>query len=131
LRQASRDVLLGLRENIVALFDGIIKKEIARQMSPDVLKEVLVKLIESFAKEKQFEVEVLLSEKDKKSMEKTLLSALKEDLKKGVTLKVSPSIEHGFRIGRKGEHSYYDFTDEAIAESFKTYLNPKVTELLS
>ena len=131
LNQASRDVILALKESITGVFDALIKKEVAQQLSPEVLKEVIVNLIQKFSEEKEAEIEVLLSDKDKKSMESALLNALKGEVKKGLTIKVSPSIEHGFRIGKKGESSYYDFTDEAITESFKTYLNPKIKELLT
>ena len=41
LRQASRDVVLSLRENILKLFDNIIKRDVAGQLSPDVMKEML------------------------------------------------------------------------------------------
>jgi V/A-type H+-transporting ATPase subunit E len=131
IRQASRDVLLSLREQIIALFDRVAKREVAAQLSPTALKEMIVALAEKFKKEGQLDVEVLLSEKDKKELEKALFSALKDEMKKGVTLKTSPGVEHGFRIGRKGESSYYDFTDEAIAEAFMTHLNPKIVEILT
>lgn len=131
IRQASRDVLLSLREQIVGLFDKIVKREVAGQISPPVLKEMIMGLAEKFKKEGKLDVEVLLSEKDKKSMEKTLLSALKKEMKKGVTIKTSPSIEHGFLIGERGKSSYYDFTDDAIAEAFTAHLNPKIVEILT
>ncbi len=131
LSQASRDVILALKESITAVFDALIKKEVAQQLPPEVLKEVIVNLIRKFSEDKEAEIEVLLSEKDKNSIEGALLGVFKGEVGKGLTIKVSPSIEHGFRIGKKGESSYYDFTDEAIAESFKTYLNPKIKELLT
>ncbi|MFH1553231.1 MAG: V-type ATP synthase subunit E [Candidatus Omnitrophota bacterium] len=131
VRQASRDVLLSLREDIVALFDRLTKKDVAEQLSPDVLKDMIVRLVESVTEHKQFDIEVLLSKKDKDVLDRVLFDALKQEAKKGVTLKVSPGIEHGFRIGEKGGTSYYDFTDEAIAEAFALYLNPKIAEVLT
>jgi V/A-type H+-transporting ATPase subunit E len=131
VKQASRDVLLGLRQSIMGLFDTIIKRDVSEQLSADVLKGMISQLSESITKNKQFDVEVLLSEKDKKEMEKVILGGLKKELKKGVEIKASPNIEHGFRIGEKGGSSYYDFTDEAIAEAFKAYLNPKIAEILT
>ncbi|MFC1480004.1 V-type ATP synthase subunit E [Candidatus Omnitrophota bacterium] len=131
LKQASRDVLLSLRENIVALFDRLTKENIAEELSPDVLKEMIIRLVESVTKQKQFDIEVLLSKKDKDALEGGLFAALKKEAKKGVTFKAAPGIEHGFRIGEKGGTSYYDFTDEAIMEAFKRYLNPKIAEVLT
>jgi V/A-type H+-transporting ATPase subunit E len=131
IKQASRDVLISLRQSIVNLFDLVMKGSVAEGLTPEVLKDMIVRMAESVAKEKKFEVEVLLSEKDKKTLEKLALSDFKKKMGKGITLKVSTNVEHGFLIGEKGGSSYYDFTDEAIAEAFKTYLNPKITQILS
>jgi len=49
---------------------------------------------------------------------------------KGVTFKISPSVEKGFRIGEKDKNYYYDFTDDALVEALKTYLNPKLLKIL-
>ncbi|MGB2600994.1 MAG: V-type ATP synthase subunit E [Candidatus Omnitrophota bacterium] len=130
IKQASRDVLLGLRQSIVGLYDTVIKRDVSEQLSPDVLKGMISQLTESITKNKKFDVEVLLSEKDKKQLEEMLLSGLKKELKKSVDIKASPNVEHGFRIGEKDGSSYYDFTDEAIAEAFKAYLNPKIAQIL-
>ena len=130
LQQASRDVLLGLREEIIALFDSIVKKEVAKQLSPEVLKDMIIALAEKFKKDEEPDIEILLDEKDKAVLEKGFLAKLKEKMAKGVILKASPRVGKGFLIGGKGKESYYDFTDEAIAEVFKVFLNPKVAELL-
>ncbi len=131
VKQASRDVLLSLREQIIGLFDRVVKQEVAREMPPAALKEMIIAVSEKFKKEGLLDIEILLSEKDKKDLENTLLSALKKEMKKGVTIKTSPSIEHGFLIGEKGKSSYYDFTDDAIAEAFTAHLNPKIVEILT
>ena len=130
VRQASRDALLGLRENITVLFDRIIKNNIAGQLAPGVLGEMMAKMVNNLKKESSMDLEVLLSEKDKKAAEDMFMAALSAEIKKGVTVKASPNIESGFRVGEKGENVYYDFTDEALADAFKTYLNPKLAGLM-
>ncbi len=132
VRQASRDVLLGLRQNIISLFDKVVKKEVSAALKKDVLEKMIIKLAENFDRiGRSDQIEVLLSEEEKKELDATLFEALKQEMKKGVTLKSSPNIEKGFLIGEKGETSYYDFTDEAIAEAMKAYLNQKITDMLS
>ena len=131
MRQASRDVLLGLRENIVALFDKVIKRDVAEGLSKEVMEKMIIRLVEKFRESGETEVEVLLSDKDKDLLEETLLNDLKKEMKKGVELKASSSMEHGFRIGEKDGNSYYDFTDEAIEEAFKSHLNKKLSEILT
>ncbi len=131
LRQASRDVLLGLKEEITALFDSVIKEEVAKQLSPEVLKDMIITLVQKFKRDEEPDIEILLSDKDKKALEKVLLARFKEKMAKGVTLKASPKVEKGFLMGGKGKGAYYDFTDEAIAEVFKAFLNPKIADLLN
>lgn len=130
MRQASRNVLLGLRQNIIALFDKVVKTKVGEALSPDVVKEMVVRLVEKFNESGKTEVEVLLSSQDKKELEKTLFTALQTEVARGVTLKASAGMEHGFRIGEKDSNAYYDFTDDAIEEVFKSYLNKRLSEIL-
>jgi len=129
-RQSIRDVILMLKQRIVELLDVVLKRQIKEQLQPDVLKEIIVKLVESFKKDKQLDLEIILGKGDKDKLEKLIFDGLTKEMSKGVTLKVSPNVESGFRIGRKGENSYYDFTDEALTEALKVYLNPKLREIL-
>ena len=126
VKQASRDALLGLKENMTVLFDRIIKKNIAGQLSPEVLGAMMSKMVNNLKKESSMDLEVILSEKDKKAAEDLFMAALSAEIRKGVTVKASPNIESGFRVGEKGENVYYDLTDEALADAFKIYLNPKL-----
>ena len=130
LRQASRDVVLGLKEAILALFDAVLRREVAANLSTDVIKEMVLALVDKFKKDGKPDAEVLVSDGDKKALGEALAAKLKEKMAEGVTLKASPSVDKGFRIGGKGDESYYDFTDEAITEAFKEFLNPKMMEIL-
>ncbi|MCQ9207064.1 MAG: hypothetical protein NG740_04205 [Omnitrophica bacterium] len=130
LKRAARDVLLTLREDAVAFFDRIVKEKISGELSPDVLKEVIIKVIGNLRKDGIPDIEVLLSEEDKAKLEKTLFSAFGENAGKFLKLTGTKGIEKGFRVGETGRDFYFDFSDEAIAEAFKKYLNPKLVEML-
>jgi V/A-type H+-transporting ATPase subunit E len=130
INQAARDTILGLREKIITLFDKVMKNEIEEHLSTNVIKDIIIRLAQDFKEERKTEIEVLLGKKDVEKLEKVLLAELKGEMKKGITLKAAPGIEAGFRIGEKGKDSYYDFSDEAIAETFKVFLNPKIAKLL-
>ncbi|MFH1395499.1 MAG: hypothetical protein ABIH09_05020 [Candidatus Omnitrophota bacterium] len=130
VRHAARDVLLSLRENIIGLFDKVMKEEISGQFSPELLKDAIGAIVENFCKEKSTELEVVLNEKDKETIQKYFLSKLKNKMAQKVEIKVSPNVKSGFLIGKKGKNSYYDFTDDAVTEAFKNFLNPKLTDIL-
>ena len=130
VKQAARDVLLGLRGKISELFTRVVKDNISGELTPDVLKEVIVSAVRNFRKGGALDIEVLVSKKDRDKLQKSLFSALAKDLKTHLTITGASGIEKGFRIGEKGKDSYFDFTGEAISESFARYLNPKLLETL-
>ena len=130
LTQAARDVLLSLRGRVTEFFDRVVKEKISKELTPDVLKKVIVKVVENFRKDSMLDIEVLVSKDDAKKLQKALFATLSKEAKAHLTLTGSSGIETGFRIGEKGKDSYFDFTDEAIAEAFTRYLNPKLVEIL-
>lgn len=131
LRQAARDVLLGLREDIIGLFDKVIKKEVDKALSPDIVREMMLKAAGAISEGEQVELEAILSEKEKQQIESTMKEKFRETVKQGITLKASARLQRGFRIGEKDGNFYYDFSDEAISEAFRSLLNPKLAELLN
>jgi len=67
---------------------------------------------------------------DLEKLEKTLLNELKEEIRKGITLKPSDSITAGLVISYDSGKSYYDFTDEALANYISVHLKPKLRDML-
>ncbi|MFH1790423.1 MAG: hypothetical protein ABH885_00350 [Candidatus Omnitrophota bacterium] len=130
IRQAARDVVLALRERVTDFFDRIVKNKVSEALTPDVLQEAIIKMVRNFARDKSCDVEVLLNEADRQKIEKALFDELKKEAKARLELRGYKGIEKGFRIGVKGEDSYFDFTDEGIAEALKAHLNPKLVEIL-
>lgn len=130
IRQSVRDSVLMLKQKIVGVFDTVLKREVSQQLEISALGEAIVKLIENFKKGEALDIEILLGEKDKKKVQEVLVNSLTKEMQKGIAIKVSPEIERGFRIGKKGENYYYDFTDDAVAEALRQYLNPKLIKIL-
>ena len=129
LQQASRDSMLLLKERITSLFDGVFKREVSASLTPAFLKTLIEEIVGSWSKDRDVEVQV--GEKDREKLEHALFEGLKKDMKEGITLKPSGDLTGGFRIGLKGEDVYYDFTDESIAEMLRSFLNPKLNEILN
>jgi V/A-type H+/Na+-transporting ATPase subunit E len=130
LKQAARDALLALRVRASEFFARVVKDKVSEELTPDVLKDIIVKAVEHAMKEGVAEIEVVLSDKDKKVLEKTLFTALRKEARERVLLQQKDGVQGGFRIGAKGAGSYLDFTDGAIADGFKRYLNPKLADAL-
>ena len=128
IKQAARDGELLLKTRITELFDRVFKKEVSDTLSPEFLKEMIVELMKQWGKD--VSVDVKLSEKNIKALEKALQAGVAGELKNTIQLRPSSEISNGFQIGLKGQNMYYDFTDESIADVLMLFLKPRIKELL-
>lgn len=129
IRQAARDVSLLVKEQIIKLFESLLKKNISQRLSPEFMKELIGKIVDKWSPE-ETSLEITINEKDRKKLEELLLNETKKELQKGIVIKVNNMIESGFHIRAKGEDAYYDFSEDSIAEALKTFLNPSVSAIL-
>ena len=130
LKQAGRDLILTLHKEINATLDRIIVSQIRQALSPGELAKIITTAVkESGGKEKR-DITISLKSDDLEKIEKSLLSQLTAEAKNGITLKASGDIRGGFIISYDKGKSYYDFTDQALAEYISGYLKPKLAEML-
>lgn len=131
LSQAGRDLVLSLRKEITAILDKIIQAHLHKALGPDELADIIKSLIkENAGKEVKGDIIISLKKEDLEKLERSLLGSLKEELKKGVTLKPSEEIQAGFTISYDQGKSHYDFTDKALAEYIASHLKPRLAEIL-
>ncbi len=128
INQAARDTVLVLKEKITAILEQALLADIDKTMDKDFLKELIVKVAEVWAKDG--DVQVLVNGVDVDSLTAQLKSALNSSIESTIDVKLDKKIAHGFRIGKKDENLFYDFTDESILEALKVFLNPKLAEIL-
>ena len=127
IQQAARDGELLFKSRINSLFDAIFKREVKSTLTPDFMKEMILKIVENW---QASNIEVTASETDKAQLEKVLFAGLAEEVKKGITIKPSSNVAGGFQIGLKNENVYYDYTDASFAAILKSFLNPRLNEIL-
>lgn len=128
IQQAARDTVLVLKEKITAILEQALLTDIDKTMDKDFLKELIVKVAGVWAKDG--DVEVLVNGVDVNALMAELKSALGNSVKSTVEVKLDKKISNGFRIGKKGDNLFYDFTDESILEALRIFLNPKLAEIL-
>lgn len=128
IQQAARDTVLVLKEKVATMFDNAFVAGIDEKLDADFTKELIVKLVESWAKGD--DVQVLTSEIDTDKLLAEVRKSLKAGVKDSVDIKLDKKVSKGFRIGKKDGNLFYDFTDESILESLRLFLNPKIAELL-
>jgi V/A-type H+-transporting ATPase subunit E len=130
LKQASRNLFLAFKKEIEALLDRIVAREIDAAYTGEVIKGVLPEILKNWAARGSDALDIILSEKDRKSLEDFFNTKLAGELKKGVELKTGRNLNAGFRIAEKDGSAYYDFSAESVAELLAAYLNPRLAEIL-
>lgn len=128
IQQAARDTVLVLKEKITAILEQALLADVDKTLDKDFLKQLIVKVAEVWAKND--DVEVLVGGVDVDALTAELKDALSKNIKGTVEVKLDKKITSGFRIGKKGEDLFYDFTDESILEALRVFLNPKLAEIL-
>ncbi len=129
IKQAARDTIISVRDEIKKLFDNALSKKITNSYDEDLMKKIIVDIAKNWAEEK--DLNVVANGIDIDKLQKLVIEQVKNNLKNSIEIKLDKKISHGFRIGIKGEDMHYDFTDESILDTLKLYLNPKLNEILS
>lgn len=129
LRQAARDLLLSLRKEINAMLDNLLISHVHKALGPEEMAKLIISMIKDYAQKNHGGAVITLKVEDMEKFERSILSELRAEAKKGVTLKASDDIRGGFRISYDEGKSYYDFTDQAIADYLGSYLKPRLAEI--
>ena len=131
IRQAGRNLLISFRESVTRELKAIVGENVTVAYSSEAFAELIISIVESWAKKPDAEdIAVILNTQDLNKLEKTLLSALKEKMLTGITLKANDNFDGGFRMAVNNGSAYYDYSAEAVVDMLSNYLSPKVTELL-
>ena len=131
LRQAGRNLLISFRESVAKQLNAIVSENVNAVYSSEAFSNLIVNAISAWANTPDAEsITVVLNGSDLEKLEETILSALKEKMTLGVTLKANDNFDGGFRISVNNGSAYYDYSAEAVVDMLSNYLSPKVTELL-
>ena len=132
MSQAARDLVLAVKDSITRLCDRVLKREVAAVLTPDMLREMILKILAAWKPQQPSQrAEVLLSPRDWRHLEDALHNSLQGVFRDGVVLRPVEGIAKGFRIGIEGENAHYDLTDKGIAEFLSEYLSPRVARFLN
>ncbi len=128
IQQAARDTILVLKEKVTAILEQALLNEVDATLDQDFMKELIAKVAETMAKDG--DLEILASGVDIDTLTAQLKKSLSKTVENDVEIKLDKKISHGFRIGKKGDNLFYDFSDESLLEALRVFLNPKLAEIL-
>ncbi len=129
LKQAARDILIGLEKQVIKQFETIIGGTVDAALTPALTEKIIINLAQTWAEKGEDGLKIVLSSQEAKELEKGLKAKLSEQFKKGIEIIPSPKISKGFRIGGS-DGGLYDFTGEGIAEVLAETLSPALAETL-
>lgn len=129
LKQAARDIVLAFKKEINDTLNKIIAAEIKPALSGAQIAELLFALIKDYTQAEKGGIVIALPKADRENLEQYLFSRLKEEVKKGITLKTNDDIQAGFLISYDAGKSYYDFTGQSLVDYLSARIKPKLAEL--
>ncbi len=131
IRQAGRNLLISFRESVTRELDSILSENVTAIYSSEALAQIIISVVEKWAEKPDTDdIAIVLNSKDLNLLEETMLSGLKDKIKKGIILKASDNLDAGFHISVNNGNAYYDYSAETVVEMLSKYLSPKITELL-
>lgn len=131
LKQASRDVLLGVRKQLENLFSSLLREKSREALKGKEVAAAIAAMISNWTPERRDKIEILLPREQFDPMAKALRQALAATIAAGIEIKASADVANGFRVSEKDGHAYYDFSAESIAESLSQLLNPAMAGIVS
>ena len=131
LKQASRDLLLGVRKQLEGLFSALLQEKSREALDDKTITAAIVAMISNWAPERQDKIEILLPKERFDSLLQALRQALAGKIASGIEIKPSAEVVNGFRVSEKDGHAYYDFSAASIAESLALFLNPAMAGIVA
>jgi len=128
LKQAGRDLILGLKGEINAVLERLIASGVRQALNTEELTKILTALIKNHSGKEN--IVITLNAEDARKLEKAFLEGLREEVRQGIVLRSSEDIQAGFIISYDSGKSSFDFSDKGLAEYIGSSLKPKLKEIL-
>ena len=130
LKQAGRDLLISLRQEILAMLNRLIKLDLRQALTIEELSGTIAALIKNAPLSLGSQVIVSLKKEDKDKLEQGFLKQLAEQTKKTIILKSVDGIDSGFIISFDAGKSIFDFSSQSLSEYISSCLRPELKEIL-
>lgn len=130
LAQAGRDLLLSIRSEINSMLRALIISDTQKALTPETLSRLLSEMILRSGRSEPRSIDIMMRKEDLELFENHYLHTLSEATKKEIRLKSSDEISGGFIISYDNGRSWFDFSDESLADFIGEHLKPKLKNIL-
>lgn len=135
IRQAGRDVVLALREELNSRMSRLVRKSAAAALTPEVTADLIKALAEACAgdpsKAACEKLELMVSPAQLEEYGAAVVAALKADFVETPQLFADRNIKNGIKVVVNSEDAFFDCTDAGLTELLSGYLGPKLAKLLA
>lgn len=131
LKQAGRDMLIGLKQEIVSMLERLIKRDLRQSLNTEELAKIIAALIKNSPLSLGAQIIVTVNPQDQEKLQQGFLKQLIEETKKSIVLKSSEGVESGFVVSFDAGKSIFDFSGEALSEYITGHLKPELNKILS
>lgn len=94
------------------------------------IKDMLLAVAKNWNNGSKVELEALLPEAQRKTLDKAIEASAKALLAEGIEVGYSAEVKSGFKVGEKNGGYYISFSDESFEALLSSYLREKVSDLL-
>ena len=132
MKLASTQAITALKQKVSELITLDVVEPTMKEVFTDTkyLQKIIESVVKGWVKTGDFDLNVVLPDKDKQQFEKFFKNSLAAEMNKGVEFSFDSDVEGGFKIGPKDGSYIISFTEEDFSNFFKAYLRPKTVELL-
>lgn len=131
VKRASRDVLIAMESAILAQLNAVLLRETREAMNGESLAGIIRTLVENWRQERPDEpLELLLSPANLRELEEVSWAGLKDEFRRGVTLRPVEGIDAGLRIGAVDGAGHYDFSSETMVAWLSRFIGPNLRAVL-
>ena len=132
VKMASLQAFSSLKQQIGDMVTLQITKPSIKEVfeNKEFVQSLLLKVVESWTSSGNTNIDLILPESDKQTMEAYFKNSMVNLLNKGIEIQYSKQMKSGFKAGPKGENYVVSFTDEDFINFLKAYLRPKTNVML-
>ena len=131
LEQASRDILVQLKNEMIKRIEKIVKTTLKDAMNPEFMKEIISTMAEKYLQtdpKAELSLHVLVAAKDLEKLENLLKGSLSASFKSDPKIFSRHDIDSGLKVSFDGADAFFDFSDDAFAELICAYAGPRFAE---
>ncbi len=134
LQLSARQAISDVKQQVVSLIQAktIEPETKAAFKEADFTKKIIETIVANWdpSSGDNVELQVLLPEAEKKKFEAYFKEKAAQVLTKGVEIQFSERVKGGFKIGPRNGGYLISFSDEDFDNFFKTYMRPRLIEML-